>query len=223
MTGAASAASASADGTERYRDRFAANTDGSHFSLAGGLWLSSIGLGTYLGEPDEATNTGYRQAVDRAIEVGCNVIDTAANYRYQLSERAIGKDERLHRTLKDELISRYTLANLPQCQVHFDRWRDVYNYERPHEALDMQSPISRYQPSPRSFPEVLPPILYDTGDIIRKVDEKGKISFRNHSFRVGKAFRYNPVAIRPTQKDGEYDVVYCSQKVAQINLREDNC
>jgi transposase InsO family protein len=134
-----------------------------------------------------------------------------------------GKDERLHRTLKDELISRYTLANLPQCQVHFDRWRDVYNYERPHEALDMQSPISRYQPSPRSFPEVLPPILYDTGDIIRKVDEKGKISFRNHSFRVGKAFRYNPVAIRPTQKDGEYDVVYCSQKVAQINLREDNC
>jgi transposase InsO family protein len=134
-----------------------------------------------------------------------------------------GKDERLHRTLKDELISRYTLANLPQCQVHFDRWRDVYNYERPHEALDMQSPISRYQPSPRSFPEVLPPILYDTGDIIRKVDEKGKISFRNHSFRVGKAFRYNPVAIRPTQKDGEYDVVYCSQKVAQINLRVDNC
>ena len=61
--------------------------------------------------------------------------------------------------------------NLPQCQMHFDRWRDDYNYERPHEALEMQPPISRYQPSPRTFPEVLPPILYDYRDIIRKVDE----------------------------------------------------
>jgi transposase InsO family protein len=134
-----------------------------------------------------------------------------------------GKDERLHRTLIDELLSRYTLTSLPHCQVHFDQWRDVYNYERPHEALDMQSPISRYQPSSRPFPEVLPPILYDTGDIIRKVDDSGKISFRNRSFRVGKAFRYNPVALRPSQRDGDYDVIYCYQKVAQISLREDNC
>ncbi len=134
-----------------------------------------------------------------------------------------GKDERLHRTLKDELLSRYALANLPQCQVHFDRWRDVYNYERPHEALEMLSPISRYQPSPRTFPEVLPPILYDCGDIIRKVDAAGKIYFRNRIFRVGRAFRYNPVALRPMQSDGDYEVIYCHQKVAQISLREDNC
>lgn len=134
-----------------------------------------------------------------------------------------GKDERLHRTLQDELLSRHTLNNLPQCQIHFDRWRDVYNYERPHEALEMQSPISCYRPSSHPFPEVLPPILYDTGDMIRKVDDSGKISFRNRYFRVGKAFRHNPVALRPAQNDGEYDVYYCQLKVAQISLREDNC
>jgi transposase InsO family protein len=133
-----------------------------------------------------------------------------------------GKDERLHRTLQDELLSRYSLSNLPACQVHFDRWRDLYNYERPHEALEMHSPISRYQPSPRPFPEVLPPILYDTGDIVRKVDEGGKISFRHRRFRVGKAFRNNPVALRPALDDGTYDVYYCHQKVARISLREDN-
>ena len=133
-----------------------------------------------------------------------------------------GKDERLHRTLINELLSRNAFASLPQCQVHFDSWRDVYNYERPHEALDMLSPISRYQPSPRPFPEALPPILYDCGDIIRKVDEAGKISFHNHSFRVGKAFRFNPVALRPSQRDGDYDVLYCQQKVAKISLCEDN-
>jgi transposase InsO family protein len=134
-----------------------------------------------------------------------------------------GKDERLHRTLQDELLSRHTLPNLTLCQVHFDRWRDEYNYERPHEALEMQSPSSRYQLSPRPFPEILPPILYDVGDIVRKVDEGGKISFRNRSFRVGKAFRYNPVALRPTWIDGNYDVFFCQLKVAQISLREDNC
>lgn len=134
-----------------------------------------------------------------------------------------GKDERLHRTLQDELLSRHTLPNLPQCQVHFDHWREVYNYERPHEALEMQSPISRYRPSSHPFPEALPPILYDSGDTIRKVDDSGKISFRNRSFRVGKAFRHNPVALRPAQNDGEYDVYFCQLKVAQISLREDNC
>jgi hypothetical protein len=133
-----------------------------------------------------------------------------------------GKAERFHRTLQAELLSRTSLANLSECQIRFDHWRDSYNYERPHEALEMNPPGARYQPSSRPFPEILPPILYDTGDIVRKVDQGGKIYFRSHAFRVGKAFRYNPVALRPTQVDGDYDVYYCHQRVAQISLREDN-
>ena len=134
-----------------------------------------------------------------------------------------GKDERLHRTLQAELLSQYTLTNLLDCQSHFDRWRDSYNYDRPHEALDMRSPISRYQPSPRPFPEVLPPILYDARDIIRKVDASGKLYFRGRPFRVGKAFRHNPVALRPSEEDGIFNVFFCQQKIAQISLRKDNC
>lgn len=134
-----------------------------------------------------------------------------------------GKDERLHRTLNDELLKLHTMLNLPFCQLHFDHWRDLYNCERPHEALQMQVPISRYLPSLRPFPEVLPPILYEPGDIIRKVDRYGRISYHNRTFRVGKAFRYNPVALRPTECDGKWDVFFCTQKVAQLSLREDNC
>lgn len=134
-----------------------------------------------------------------------------------------GKDERLHRTLQAELLSLYPLPNLPYCQLSFDGWRDLYNYERPHEALDMQPPISRYQPSPRSFPEVLPPIFYDTGDLVRKVDALGRISFHNRNFRIGKAFRHTQVALRLAHRDGEYDVLYCHQKIARISLRGDNC
>src|SRR5881394_256045 len=58
-----------------------------------------------------------------------------------------GKDERFHRTLKAELLRYTTLRTLAQCQFEFDRWRVVYNTERPHEALSMDVPASRYQPS----------------------------------------------------------------------------
>ncbi len=134
-----------------------------------------------------------------------------------------GKDERLHRTLQEEVLNHSTMTNLAYCQAQFDHWRDIYNYERPHEATHMQPPSNRYQLSPRPFPEVLPPVWYDSGSIIRKVDESGKICFRNHIFRIGKAFQHNPVALQPTEIDGVYDVVFFNQKVAQINLMDDNC
>lgn len=136
--------------------------------------------------------------------------------------QTLGKDERLHRTLKEELLTRQSLADLAACQNAFDSWRDMYNLERPHEALAMQPPISRYRPSSRPFPEQLPPIVYDSQDIVRKVDASGKIYFRNRRFRVGKAFGRYPVAIRPSDTDGLFHVFFCQQKVAEISFLEDN-
>jgi aryl-alcohol dehydrogenase-like predicted oxidoreductase len=81
---------ATSEGTARFRDHFGGQFPG-HFREAHHLWLSSIGLGTYLGQPDAATDTLYRGAVHRAIELGVNVFDTAVNYRHQRSERAIGE------------------------------------------------------------------------------------------------------------------------------------
>jgi aryl-alcohol dehydrogenase-like predicted oxidoreductase len=83
---------ATAAGTERYRQRFAERFDGDFFRpLAGSLMASSIGLGTYLGECDDADDVGYSTAIRAAFETGINVIDTSINYRCQRSERTIGK------------------------------------------------------------------------------------------------------------------------------------
>ena len=81
---------ATSAGTERYRERFREIADKDHFRKGQDLWLSSIGVGTYLGDADDETDSRYAEAVTRAVELGANVIDTAANYRFQRSERAIG-------------------------------------------------------------------------------------------------------------------------------------
>jgi aryl-alcohol dehydrogenase-like predicted oxidoreductase len=81
---------ATEQGTDHYRKRFDTKIAGEHFRQAHGLWFSSIGIGTYLGDHDEITDDLYRQAVVRTVELGVNVIDSAVNYRFQRSERAIG-------------------------------------------------------------------------------------------------------------------------------------
>jgi aryl-alcohol dehydrogenase-like predicted oxidoreductase len=82
---------ATAEGTARYAVRFAGQVPGEYFrAFADGLRLSTIGLGTYLGRDDAATDALYADAVARALERGINVLDTAVNYRHQRSERAIG-------------------------------------------------------------------------------------------------------------------------------------
>ena len=81
---------ASASGTERFRQR-AASCHPSHFRRLQDCWASSIGLGTYLGDADDATDARYAEAIRAALAQGCNVLDTAANYRCQRSERTIGR------------------------------------------------------------------------------------------------------------------------------------
>jgi aryl-alcohol dehydrogenase-like predicted oxidoreductase len=82
---------ATPEGTLRYAARFQGRAAAGHFrEVQAGLVFSSIGIGTYLGEPDEATDKGYASATVAAVEGGINVVDSAINYRLQRSERSIG-------------------------------------------------------------------------------------------------------------------------------------
>ncbi|HKB15536.1 MAG TPA: aldo/keto reductase [Planctomycetota bacterium] len=90
---------ATGEGTRRFRERFAARSAEGHFREALGVSVSSVGMGTYLGDPDAATDRRYADTVVAAFARGCNLIDTAINYRFQRSERAIG--EGLRRAFND--------------------------------------------------------------------------------------------------------------------------
>ena len=81
---------ATAAGTTRYASRFPDLRAAGFYRGASGLCVSSLGLGTYLGQPDDATDQAYAEAVIAAARGGINFFDTAINYRHQRSERAMG-------------------------------------------------------------------------------------------------------------------------------------
>ena len=97
---------ASTSATERFRQRFT-SLHPSHFRRLQDLWASSIGLGTYLGDADDQTDAAYAEAIRTAVALGCNVLDTAINYRCQRSERTIGAA--LARLIADGAVTREEL------------------------------------------------------------------------------------------------------------------
>lgn len=130
-----------------------------------------------------------------------------------------GKDERFHRSLNVEVLAGRSFGDFDRMQRRFDEWRHCYNHVRPHEALAMNVPASRYQVSERSFPEPLPALEYRAVDHVRKVQDHGIISFRNREFRVSKAFRGYPVALRPSVEDGVFEIYFATHRIASIDLR----
>jgi transposase InsO family protein len=131
-----------------------------------------------------------------------------------------GKEERFHRTLKAEVLAGVTFPDLLALQQRLDQWRSIYNHQRPHQALAMAVPSSRYQVSERCFPATLPPLEYGSGDVVRKVQNHGRISFHHQAFRISKAFRGYSVALRSTTEDGLWEVYFATHCIARIDLRE---
>lgn len=131
--------------------------------------------------------------------------------------QARGKNERFHRTLIEEVISRERFANLAQVQRAFDDWQKVYNRERPHDALELEVPERRYRKSSRKMPKRLPEVEYDEGEIVRTVSTtKSYISFRGQLWYVPKAFCGERVAVRALDEDGCFGVFFASQQIASI-------
>jgi len=132
--------------------------------------------------------------------------------------QTLGKDERFHRSLKAEALSGPPFAGLAQAQAGLDRWRDVYNHERPHEALAMATPLERYRVSQCCYSETVTPFDYAPDDIVRRVQQKGETAVLGRTVKLPKAFHGKQVAFRPTQTDGVYDAYFRHQKIQTIDL-----
>jgi len=131
-----------------------------------------------------------------------------------------GKEERFHRTLQAEVLVRGGWRDCAHVQRAFDEWRPVYNTERPHEALGLEVPAHRYQPSQRSYPETLPPVQYANGVEVRRGDQQGWISYRGQEWRIGRAFAGQELGLRATARDAIYEVIFLTQVIKELDLRD---
>jgi transposase InsO family protein len=129
-----------------------------------------------------------------------------------------GKNERFNRTLKLELLDRQTFDDLGQAQHAFDAWRHGYNHHRPHDALALAVPADRYRTSPRPFNPIVEPFDYRPDDTVRSVDVNGRISFRGRHMKASKALVGKHIAIRPTDRDGVFELVFRHVTVKSIDF-----
>lgn len=167
------------------------------------------------GPPWGSSNSKYTKLAIWLMRLGIAVSHSRPHH-----PQTQGKDERFHRTLQAEVLRYLEADNLARCQDRFEQWRHVYNTERPHEALGLKVPATRYQPSPRTYPERLPAIEYGPADIVRKVRGYGHIKYKSREYHIGSAFAGLCVALRFTTTDGLLDVYFCQHRVGQLNLTD---
>jgi len=119
-----------------------------------------------------------------------------------------GKVERCFRTVGAEVLQRPAPESPAALQARFDAWRTEYNHERPHGALDHQPPIRRYQLSPRSFPETLPPIAYEPDAWLTRVSGQGMIVLERRRYYLSEVINYEEVELRSVGDGRQVEIWY---------------
>jgi putative transposase len=115
-----------------------------------------------------------------------------------------GRHERMHRTLKEETANP-PRANMREQQNAFDAFRLTYDTERPHEALEQQTPAKLYLPSNRMLPKKLAPVEYDSCYTVRQVRHNGTIKWKGNFVYVSQALAKEPIGLRQISEE-EWEV-----------------
>ncbi len=129
-----------------------------------------------------------------------------------------GRHERMHRTLKAETASP-AAANRRAQQRSFDRFRQEYNQQRPHEALGMQTPAAVYVPSLREYPARVREPEYDSALLVRRVDCTGHISWKHVSVFLSDVLTGERVGLLPVD-ERHYEVYFGSTPLARFDSHQ---
>lgn len=129
-----------------------------------------------------------------------------------------GAHERMHRTLKRQAV-RPVQRSCAAQQRAFDAFRREYNTERPHEALDQDTPGSRYRASPRPYPHRLPPLEYPGHFVVKKVTTGGTFRFRRRLLHLANALVDQPIGLEETD-DGIWAIHFNTVLIATLDERD---
>jgi transposase InsO family protein len=131
-----------------------------------------------------------------------------------------GKEERFHRTLKEDLLKTKVFKDLPDSQANFDKWRYMYNNERPHEALSLDVPAKHYKTSKLKLPSIIKEPEYDDGNVLRKVNCKGYISINRHRYYLSESFIGKYVQLLNDVSEQNLRLIYGNFQIGKIDLSQ---
>ena len=130
-----------------------------------------------------------------------------------------GRHERMHRTLKYE-ATKPPARNLAAQQRKFASFLEIYNHERPHRALQGKTPASHYQPSPRPYPERLPPVEYPSHFEVRKVCGNSCIKWHKRFVHVSRVLIGERIGLEEVG-DGIWSIYLGPVLLAKLDERQE--
>jgi putative transposase len=125
-----------------------------------------------------------------------------------------GRHERMHRTLKAE-TAQPPSPRMRAQQQRFDTFRRQYNDDRPHEALGLTTPAEWYAPSPRPYPERLPPVEYPFAYWTQLVPENGILPWRGENLYISTSLANEYIGVDQV-RDNQWDVYHCTTLLGRI-------
>ena len=129
-----------------------------------------------------------------------------------------GRHERMHRTLKEAVISPSAYSEKGQ-QKRFDEFIEEYNHERSHEGLDRQCPAAVYEYSSRNYPERIPEIEYEEGKVIRRVKRSGEIQWQSQRIYISQVISGQAVSLEEVD-NGVWEVRYGFYPLGTLTEKE---
>jgi len=132
-----------------------------------------------------------------------------------------GKEERFNGTLKRECLRYRSHENMAHAQRDFDEYRRFYNNERPHHALGLATPATRFYESHRRLPERIEEWTYGTGIQTRKIKPSGYLTFGGQGYFLSEAFGGLTVGLmEDPDHRGVFTVVYRQFGIAKISVND---
>jgi hypothetical protein len=129
-----------------------------------------------------------------------------------------GRHERMHRTLKNDVLDQVA-RNIREQQKAFDAYRHDFNYDRPHEALNDQTPSDHYKKSNRPYVQHPHPPEYGYDYVIRHVRQSGDIKLQGRMFFLTESLGGLPVGLKETA-DGLWQIYFSFYALGSIDLRK---
>lgn len=131
-----------------------------------------------------------------------------------------GKEESFNRSMTRELLKHTTIEDFKDAQQKFDTYREFYNYERPHHALDLEIPGKKYVKSSRIYPEVISPWEYPEGYQIRSVKETGYFTWNGQRYFLSEAFGGKEIAVRESHIEGCISLFFRQFRIGRLNVEK---